>query len=129
MKLRAVCEYDKEVDGWSVVCPELPGLTSCGDTEQQVLDNFHEAVELFFTPDYVASRKTRLVFRGALEFSDANRYNTNICITKRPLCGEIDGYVFSCVKRATIIEGVIGMCVVLMSLPFGLVVTTRSYVR
>jgi predicted RNase H-like HicB family nuclease len=54
MKLRAVCEYDKEVKAWSVVCPELPGLTSCGDTEEQSLANFHEAVELYFIPDYDA---------------------------------------------------------------------------
>ncbi|HOF84480.1 MAG TPA: type II toxin-antitoxin system HicB family antitoxin [Treponemataceae bacterium] len=51
MKIRAVCEYDVETKSWSVTCPELPGLTSCGDTETQALENFKQAIDLFFTPD------------------------------------------------------------------------------
>jgi len=51
MKIRAVCEYDAESMAWSVLCPELPGLTSCGDTETQALENFKQAIDLFFTPD------------------------------------------------------------------------------
>ncbi len=50
MKIRAVCEYDAEAEAWSVTCPELPGLTSCGDTETQALENFKQAIDLFFTP-------------------------------------------------------------------------------
>jgi len=51
MKIRAVCEYDDETKSWSVICPELPGLTSCGDTEVQALENFKQVIDLFFTPD------------------------------------------------------------------------------
>ena len=51
MKIRAVCVYDEEVKSWSVICPELPGLTSCGDTIDQALENYKKAIELFFTPD------------------------------------------------------------------------------
>jgi predicted RNase H-like HicB family nuclease len=50
MKIRAVCEYDAETRAWSVICPELPGLTSCGDTEMQALEHFKQAIDLFFTP-------------------------------------------------------------------------------
>lgn len=50
MKIRAVCEYDEETRAWSVICPELPGLTSCGNTEKRALDNFKQAIDLFFTP-------------------------------------------------------------------------------
>lgn len=51
MKIRAVCEYDIEVDAWSIFCPEVPGLTSCGDTEQKALENFKDAISVYFTAE------------------------------------------------------------------------------
>ena len=54
MTLRTICEYDEQTKSWAIYCPELPGLTSCGDTEEDAISNFHEAAELFFTPDEIS---------------------------------------------------------------------------
>lgn len=51
MNLRAVLEYDDVCKAWAIYCPELPGLTSCGDNEAEAVTNFREAVELFFAHD------------------------------------------------------------------------------
>lgn len=48
MKIRVILEYDNETKSYAAFCPEIPGLTSCGDTENEALDNFHEAIELYF---------------------------------------------------------------------------------
>lgn len=53
MSLRTVLEYDEECNSWAIYCPELPGLTSCGDTEEEALSNFKEAVELYFEKDEI----------------------------------------------------------------------------
>ena len=37
MKLRVVVEYDAEVRGYAAYCPELPGCTSAGDSEEEAL--------------------------------------------------------------------------------------------
>lgn len=50
MQIRAVVEYDKESKAYAVYCPELPGCTSCGDTEAEALKNFEEAVALYLEP-------------------------------------------------------------------------------
>ena len=47
MKLRVVVEYDLEALGYSVSCPELPGCTSAGDTEEEALENIKEAIALY----------------------------------------------------------------------------------
>ena len=47
MKLRAVVEYDSEVGGYAVYCPELPGCTSAGDTQAEALENIKEAIALY----------------------------------------------------------------------------------
>ncbi len=54
MVIRAVVEYDKVVKAYAVYCPELPGCTSCGDTEAGALKNFEEAVALYLEPSPVA---------------------------------------------------------------------------
>ena len=54
MTLRTICEYDEETSSWAIYCPELPGLTSCGDSEEEAVSNFREAVDLYFTPDEIA---------------------------------------------------------------------------
>ncbi len=47
MQISVVVEYDKEVHSYSAYCPELPGCTSCGDTEEEALDNINEAIALY----------------------------------------------------------------------------------
>jgi predicted RNase H-like HicB family nuclease len=51
MQLRIIIEYDKVVNAFSAVCPELPGCTSCGDTEEEALQNIKEAIDLYLEPD------------------------------------------------------------------------------
>ena len=53
MTLRVVLEYDDVVDSWAAYCPELPGINSCGATQDEASKNFKEAAELFFeSSDY-----------------------------------------------------------------------------
>ncbi|MBI5281934.1 MAG: type II toxin-antitoxin system HicB family antitoxin [Candidatus Solibacter usitatus] len=49
MKFRVVLEYDAEAVSWSAVCPELPGCTSAGDTEQEAQAGIEEAIRLYLT--------------------------------------------------------------------------------
>ncbi len=51
MKWRVILEPDPETGDWAVWCPELPGCTSAGETEQEALDNIREAIELYLQPD------------------------------------------------------------------------------
>ncbi|MSQ12750.1 MAG: type II toxin-antitoxin system HicB family antitoxin [Dehalococcoidia bacterium] len=49
MRIRVVIEYDRETGGYAAYCPELPGCTSAGDTEEEALDNIREAITLFLS--------------------------------------------------------------------------------
>ncbi|WP_448570740.1 type II toxin-antitoxin system HicB family antitoxin [Trichothermofontia sp.] len=51
MKWRVVLEPDPETQEWAVWCPELPGCTSAGMTEQEALQNIQEAIALYLQPD------------------------------------------------------------------------------
>jgi len=51
MKWRVVLEIDPETQDWAVWCPELPGCTSCGETEEEALSNIKEAIELYLQPE------------------------------------------------------------------------------
>ncbi len=51
MKTGTVCEFDDVVQAYSIYCPELPGLVSCGDTVEDAQRNFKDAASLFFSPD------------------------------------------------------------------------------
>ena len=51
MKWRVVLEFDEEAQEWAVWCPELPGCTSAGATEEEALENIREAIELYLQPD------------------------------------------------------------------------------
>jgi len=51
MRIRVVIEHDDETDSYSAVCPELPGCTSAGDTEQEAMENIKEAIALYLEPD------------------------------------------------------------------------------
>lgn len=47
MKWRVILELDQETGEWAVWCPELPGCTSAGDTEEEALENIREAIQLY----------------------------------------------------------------------------------
>ncbi|MBN2250517.1 MAG: type II toxin-antitoxin system HicB family antitoxin [Candidatus Altiarchaeota archaeon] len=66
MHLRAVIEYDEEVKSYSVYCPELPGCTSCGDTEDEAMANIKEAIELYLEPDELHLSSKAKVFEVAV---------------------------------------------------------------
>lgn len=48
---RVVLEPDPETEDWAVWCPELPGCTSAGETEQEALENIREAIALYLEPE------------------------------------------------------------------------------
>ena len=50
MKIRVVLEYDEETKSYAAYCPELPGCTSAGDTEEEALANIEEAIALYLEP-------------------------------------------------------------------------------
>jgi predicted RNase H-like HicB family nuclease len=50
MKFRVVLEYDAETQSWSAVCPELPGCTSAGITEEEARLGIAEAIRLYLAP-------------------------------------------------------------------------------
>ncbi len=51
MKWRVVLERDEESGEWAIWCPELPGCTSAGVTEEEAMANIREAIELYLEPD------------------------------------------------------------------------------
>jgi predicted RNase H-like HicB family nuclease len=51
MKWRVVVEHDPETGDWAVWCPELPGCTSAGETQEEALDNIREAIKLYLDPE------------------------------------------------------------------------------
>jgi len=51
MKLRVIIEYDEQTGSYAAYCPELPGCASCGDTEEEAIENIKEAIELYLEPD------------------------------------------------------------------------------
>lgn len=50
MRFRVVLEYDPEAKSFSAVCPELPGCTSAGDTEEEARHGIEEAIRLYLSP-------------------------------------------------------------------------------
>ena len=50
MKFRVILEYDAEAESWSAVCPELPGCTSAGLTEEEARQGIEEAIRLYLAP-------------------------------------------------------------------------------
>jgi predicted RNase H-like HicB family nuclease len=64
MKWRVVLERDPKTKEWAAWCPELPGCTSAGTTEEEALENIGEAIELYLEPTALklgARAKTREV--------------------------------------------------------------------
>jgi len=50
MQLRAVIEFDNEVQSFSAICPELNFVSSCGTTKKEALENLQEAILLMLEP-------------------------------------------------------------------------------
>lgn len=50
MKFRVVIEYDPHTNGYSAMCPELPGCASAGDSEDEARVNIEEAIRLYLAP-------------------------------------------------------------------------------
>jgi len=51
LNIRVVIEYDSEAQAYAAYCPELPGCTNAGMTEEEALENIREAIDLYFAPD------------------------------------------------------------------------------
>ena len=51
MKWRVVLEREPETGDWAAWCPELPGCTSAGETQEEALENIREAIELYLDPE------------------------------------------------------------------------------
>jgi hypothetical protein len=47
MNWRIALELDPETGDYAVSCPELPGCTSAGATEEEALENIREAIALY----------------------------------------------------------------------------------
>lgn len=62
MKLQVVVEYDAETSSYAVYCPELPGCTSAGDSEEEALLNIKEAIALYLQPSPVKTRPEGKVY-------------------------------------------------------------------
>ena len=62
MTFRVVLEYDSESQSYSAVCPELPGCTSAGDTEEEAREGIAEAIRLYLEPTEIElSPESKLV--------------------------------------------------------------------
>lgn len=51
MNWRIVLERDPETGDYAVWCPELPGCTSAGTTEEEAMENIREAIALYLEPE------------------------------------------------------------------------------
>ena len=60
MRFRVVLEYDPEAESYSAVCPELPGCTSTGETEEEAWRGIEEAVRLYLSPAQIDLAPTDL---------------------------------------------------------------------
>jgi len=62
MTFRVILEYDPEAESYSAVCPELPGCTSAGETEEEARRGIEEAIRLYLSPaDIELSPAAKLV--------------------------------------------------------------------
>ncbi|NEO85712.1 MAG: type II toxin-antitoxin system HicB family antitoxin [Spirulina sp. SIO3F2] len=50
MIIRALLEWDNEVQSYAATCPELNFISSCGDTKEEAITNLKEAIQLMLEP-------------------------------------------------------------------------------
>ncbi|ELS33608.1 MULTISPECIES: type II toxin-antitoxin system HicB family antitoxin [Pseudanabaena] len=55
MIVRAILEWDEEVQSYSATCPELNFVSSYGDSREEAISNLKDAIELMLEPlpDYL----------------------------------------------------------------------------
>ncbi len=58
MTIKVALEFDEVCNSWSICCPNLHGLVSCGNTESEAAANFREAAALFFAAGEAKLRET-----------------------------------------------------------------------
>ena len=61
MKIRVIIEYDEQTKSYAAYCPELPGCTSAGDTEEEAIRNIREAIFLYLEPNPIRPEPDRKV--------------------------------------------------------------------
>lgn len=61
MKWRVVLEQDENTGEWAAWCPEPPGCTSAGETEEEAMANIREAISLYLEPDCFPLAPTAVV--------------------------------------------------------------------
>jgi predicted RNase H-like HicB family nuclease len=68
MKIRVILDWDEEAKAFSATCPELNFISSCGDTEEEAIENLKEAINLMLEPipdELIGSQKTSNVIEFA----------------------------------------------------------------
>ena len=84
MTLRVVLEYDEVIDSWAAYCPEMPGINSCGATQEEAAANFKEAAELFFEPsDFFCTRKIKSIAGSSIDAGTINCKTNNFCAKRQ----------------------------------------------
>ena len=51
MNWRVILEQDRGTGDWAVWCPELPGCTSAGETQNEALEEIREAIAFYLEQD------------------------------------------------------------------------------
>ena len=51
MKWRVIVQQDEQTGAWAVWCPQLPGCTSAGRSQDEAIRNIREAIALYVEPD------------------------------------------------------------------------------
>ena len=59
MIVRAILEWDEEVQAYSATCPELNFVSSCGDSREEAISNLKDAIALMLEPlpEYLLVKK------------------------------------------------------------------------
>lgn len=50
MIVRAILEWDEEVQAYSATCPELNFVSSCGESREEAISNLKDAISLMLEP-------------------------------------------------------------------------------
>lgn len=66
MTWRVVLQQDPETKEWAVWCPELPGCTSAGVTQEDALKNIKEAIALYLDPSPIHLEDGSIEFKIAV---------------------------------------------------------------